>query len=159
MKLSSRTGDGVVALISIAIGASILALVPDEIAGEQLSAVGDMNSPAFFPIVAAIVMLVCGVALALVVVVPRRTSTPAEIEFRRQGSVFTVMMIFVLFAAATLFVGMIPSAVATILVMAWFLEYRNPWLLVAVAVAVPAAVYLLFERLLLILLPRGMLFS
>lgn len=56
MKLSSRTGDCLVALTSIAIGTTTLSLVPDEIAGQTLAAIGDMNSPAFFPIIAAFLM-------------------------------------------------------------------------------------------------------
>lgn len=159
MKFSSRTGDCLVALTSVAIGASILALVPDEIAGQTLAAIGDMNSPAFFPIIAAALMAICGVCLALEALAKTYGDKDANIEFKRPGSVFTVMAMFVLFATATHFIGMLVSAVATILVMAWFLNYRNLWVLIPVAVAVPAVIYLLFERVLLILLPRGVLFS
>ena len=159
MKLSSRAGDSLVALISLAIGVLTLALVPKEIAGQTLAAIGDMNSPAFFPIIAALLMTICGATLALRAIARGSTDKEATIEFKRSGSVFTVMAMFVLFAVATHFIGMLVSAVATILVMAWFLNYRNLWVLIPVAVAVPAVIYLLFERVLLILLPRGVLIS
>lgn len=127
MKLSSRTGDCLVAVTSIATGASTLALVPNEIAGQTLAAIGDMNSPAFFPIIAAVLMTICGIFLALGAIAKTYSDKDASVEFKRPRSVFAIMAMFVLFATATHFVGMLASAVATILAMAWFLNYRNPW--------------------------------
>ena len=159
MKASLFSADLLVALTSVAVGGAILALVPYEIAGQTLAAVSDMNSPAFFPIIAAALLIICGLVLGVGALAAIRVGGHEDVEFKRRGSVLTVMAIFVLFAIGTNFLGMIPSAVLTILAMAWFLEYRNAWVLIPVAVGVPAVIYVLFERVLLILLPRGVLFS
>ena len=159
MRLRARSSDLLVALVSLAIGAAILAFVPDEIAGQTLSAIGDMNSPAFFPIIAAALMVLCGAILALGSAARRQSGDDDWVTFKRPGPVLTVMAMFVLFATGTHYIGMVASSVITILVMAVFLGYRNLWVLVPVALLVPAVIYLLFERVLLILLPRGTLFT
>jgi len=159
MKISHRKGDCLVALGSLAIGISTLSLVPKQIAGETLAAIGDMNSPAFFPIIAAILMVICGTILGLRTITRRPADREAHIEFKQSGTVFMIMAMFVVFAIATHFIGMLVSAAITILVMAWYLNYRTVGILVPVAIGVPLVIHLLFERVLLIILPPGVLFS
>lgn len=156
--MTGRLGspDTIVAVVTAMIGLGTLAVVPSEIRGESLAAIGDMNSPAFFPLLAAAALILCAVALGV------RTATAAEVTppvtVERPGMVLTMAALFGLFAAGTFWIGLIPAAGLAILAMGLLLGYRKPWLLL-VAVAVPAAVYILFERMLLILLPRGSLFS
>lgn len=154
-----RSADLFVALVAAAIAVGVLVSVPREIAGETLAAITDMGSPAFFPILAACVMLFCAIALALKAIQDVRAGIGLAVEFERRTTVSAVMGMFVLFAIGTYYVGMLLSAFVTIILMATWLGYRNWWLLPVVALAVPASIYVLFERVLLILLPRGLVFQ
>ncbi len=149
----------VVALAAGVVGAGTLLLVPSQISGETLAALGNMESPAFFPILAAWLIIVCSVGLGVRSLTRGGAGQQARVEFPRPWSVLSVIVIFVLFAAGTYYLGMVPAAVLMIMVMAYLLEYRNPKIVLPVAVAVPVGIYLLFEKLLLILLPSGVIFQ
>jgi hypothetical protein len=68
-----ETGIGIAAAV---FGAAVLLLVPTQVPGETFAAVGDMRSPAFFPVIAAIIVL----AAAAGIILGRRHAEPAEVE-------------------------------------------------------------------------------
>ncbi|MEO3427445.1 tripartite tricarboxylate transporter TctB family protein [Pelagibius sp. CAU 1746] len=161
---STRTrinSDVWVALCALASGAFVLFSIPAQVSGESILAVADMGSSAFFPAIAGIFMLICGgvllfktvVAQGILVPVPDDPAAPTD--FRRTLSVFALFLIY-LFAIETL--GMMVSSVALIAVMALILQYENKKFIVISAVVFPVLVYVLFERILRILLPHGVLF-
>ena len=151
--------DLAVALVAGLIGAATLLLVPSQISGETLAALGNMESPAFFPILAAWLIVVCSIGLGLRSLAHGGAAQQARVEFPRPWPVLSVIVIFVLFAAGTYYLGMVPAAILMIMVMAYLPGYRKPKIVLPVAVAVPVGIYFLFEKLLLILLPSGVIFS
>jgi tripartite-type tricarboxylate transporter receptor subunit TctC len=63
-QLSPRLRDALIGLACVSVGAAALALVPSQVPGETLAAVGEPTSPAFFPILAAGVLALLRIALA-----------------------------------------------------------------------------------------------
>lgn len=151
--------DLAVAFLAVVIGAGTLVLLPGQISGETLAAITDAQSPAFFPILAACILLLCSFPLGAKAINDQRARRAPEIHFTNLPLVLLIMGLFVVFAASIYYFGLVLTAVVAIVVMGWLLESRNLKVLLPVAVGVPLAIYLLFERLLLILLPRGTFFS
>jgi hypothetical protein len=150
--------DLVVALVAGGIGIVTLVLIPFQIAGESIAAIGNLQSPAFFPVFSGIAIIICAGILAA-----RSLAATAagglHVTFPRLPFVAAVSGIFVLFAAGSLVIGMIPASAVMIFVLAYLWDYRDFRILVPVAVLVPLAIYLLFEKTLLIILPRGVVFG
>jgi Tripartite tricarboxylate transporter TctB family len=147
--------DLIVALVAAALGLATLLLVPYQIAGESLAAIVNMQSPAFFPVFAGGLILVCAGTLAARSLLPAGAHAQERMEFANVGFVLAIGAIIILFAAACLVIGMIPSAAVTIICMGYLWGFRDLKILIPVAILVPTAIYLLFEKTLLIILPRG----
>lgn len=143
-------------MIGCALGIGTLGFIPSQIPGESLAAVGDMRSPAFFPIVAGSLILVCSILLAVRALAGRIDVHTVTVE--RPASVAAVVAIFVLLTVGAQYVGMVTSSALSILAMAVVLGYRNLPVLAVIVISVPLAIYVLFERILRILLPHGALF-
>ena len=150
--------DLIVAVVAAALGLATLLLVPHQIADGSLAAIADMQSPAFFPVFAGALMVGCAAALGVKVALVGGERKRPQRDLSRLTFVLAVGGIFVLFAAGSQLIGMIPSAVAVIIVMGWLWGFRDLRKLVPVGLLVPIAIYLLFEKMLLIILPRGMVF-
>jgi putative tricarboxylic transport membrane protein len=151
--------DLVVAFLAALIGAGTLLLLPDQISGETLAAITNPQSPAFFPILAACILLFCSFWLGAKAINDQRERRPLEVRFTNLPLVLLTMGLFVATAVSIHYFGLVLTAVAAILIMAWLLEFRDLRVLLPVAIGVPLGIYLLFERLLLIILPRGAFFS
>ena len=151
--------DFIVALVAGALGIGTLILIPYQIAGESIAALGNLQSPAFFPSFIGIVMIACAVALVCRAAAATREGRGLHVDFPRFSFVAAVGAIFILFAVGSHVVGMLPSSVIIILVLAYLWDYRDFRVLIPVAVLVPLAIYVLFEKTLLIILPRGLVFS
>lgn len=149
--------DMIVALIAVVIGGGTLLLVPFQVKGESLGALLEVQSPAFFPILAALIMLLNAVVL-LVQVIGRDREAGLYVRFDRPLDVLYGIGVMVGFVAATPWIGMTAASAIAILALGLFMEPRRWKAIVLTAVIVPVAIYLLFERLLLILLPEGTLF-
>lgn len=149
--------DIVVALIALAVGAATLLLVPSQVSGESLAAIRDVQSPAFFPILAGLVMLACGAVLLGEAIADQRKGTGIAVVFQRPAYVGGAMVIIAALAAATPYIGMSKASGVAILALGLLIEPQRWRLILPAAVVVPTVIYLLFERLLLILLPEGSL--
>jgi putative tricarboxylic transport membrane protein len=149
----------IVAAITGSLALATLALAPSQIPGETLAAAGNLQSPAFFPILAACVMAILSVALVIRAAAQERTGQGLRISFPHAPTVASVAGLFIIFAASTYLFGLVNSAVVIIAAIALVMGYRDWRVLVVVALLVPLAIYLLFQRLLLVILPSGVLFQ
>jgi putative tricarboxylic transport membrane protein len=159
MAVGRVSADLVVAVVAGGLGIATLVLVPHQIAGQSLAAIGNLESPAFFPVLTGAVMVISAGALAVRALVAARATHGPRVTFPRFPFVLAVAAVFVAFAAGTHLIGMLPSAVAVILGLAYLWEFRDWRILVPVAVLVPLAIYVLFEKTLLVILPRGIVFG
>jgi hypothetical protein len=157
--LGRVNADLVVALVAGGLGIATLLLIPYQIPGESLAAIGNLQSPAFFPVFTGAVMVISAGALAVRAIAAPLARRGPRVTFPRLPFVLTVAAIFVAFAVGSDVIGMLPSSVLVILVLGYLWEFRDWRILVPVAVLVPLAIYFLFEKTLLIILPRGVLFG
>lgn len=150
--IASRSGL-LVAAMGIALGAAALALIPAQIPGESLAAVGDMRSPAFFPVLAALLTLSAG--LVLVPAAFRPGEQPAPPHPRRA---MTLAVLLTGGAVLTPVLGGLLVIFLLMLAVGWVLGDRRPVRMLLLAAVSVGVVHVLFERTLKVLLPPGMLF-
>jgi hypothetical protein len=153
--------DIAVAIVGASLGLGALLGVP-----AQISAIADVQSPAFFPILIALVL----VAVSVLLLTARRLgpSKPGEITAPAEGDetgpveaprrLAAAALCLVAYYAALELIGMVPASVLAIAALALTLGYRRYGILAAVALALPVGIFLAFEKGLFVLLPAGKLF-
>lgn len=153
--------DYTIAGCALAFGGFILWSIPNQVPGATLAAVSDMSSSAFFPILTGVFMILCGVALAVRTASGKLLAEPREQETfspRHSARMVAVLLLLVAYLITLKIIGMIVSSMLLIAIMAPLLGYRNVRYIVASAAIFPVVIYLLFDRLLHILLPNGVFF-
>jgi hypothetical protein len=149
----------IVAIIAAVIGLITLLLVSSQVPGESLSAITNTSSPAFFPILSSCLIILCGVILGLKSIkFAQSTQKTAPLLTDRPWRQLLIMTFFILYTLAINILGMMTSGFLMIIGLSYYLGYRKVKIILAVAVFVPVMVYLLFEKLLLVILPHGGLF-
>jgi hypothetical protein len=159
--------DIAVAIVGASLGLGALLAVPAQIRGQGFGAIADVLSPAFFPILIALVLVAVSVLLLLTA---RRLgpSKPSEINAPAEGDetgpveaprrLAAAALCLVAYYAALELVGMVAASVLAIAALALTLGYRRYGILAAVALALPVGIFLAFEKGLFVLLPAGKLF-
>lgn len=152
--------DIAVAIAGATLGLGALFAVPAQIRGQGYGAIADIQSPAFFPILIALLTVVMSVLLLTARRSPPKPpeagdeTGPVEAPRRLAAAAFCLVAYY----AALQLVGMVTASVLAIAALALVLGYRRYRLLAAVSVAVPACLFLAFEKGLFVLLPAGKLF-
>jgi hypothetical protein len=150
----------IVAILAAVIGLITLLLVSSQVPGESLTAIKNINSPAFFPILSACLVILCSIVLGLKSILSgqspdhKRTKLLTDHPWRQ----ILIMVFFVLYTLVINLLGMMTAGFLMIIGLSYFLGYRKLKVILAVAIFVPVMVYVLFERLLLVILPHGGLF-
>jgi hypothetical protein len=156
-----------VAGFGVLFGVFILFLTPGHAGGDGYAAIGDIQSSAFFPLVLAILLIIVSAGFFIVTLVgagqaaavvdhgpARPEGEPVEAPLRLAATAASLVLYYVLIG----WIGMVPASVVLILGLSWVLGFRNYWVAVCVAVAVPFGVELLFQKMLYVMLPEGRLF-
>lgn len=150
--------DATVSLISVMLGVGVLFAIPHQVPGATLADVSSMSSPAFFPILGGAFLVLCGVVLGvntMVVQAPLAASGENAPDAAKPFRLAAVAALLVVYLFAIRAIGMVISSMVLIAVMAPLLNYTR-WRVIAVAAPLfPLAVYVLFEKMLRILLPHG----
>lgn len=152
----ARTVDHVDLATGLAValaGAAIIVLLPSQIGGETIAALSNMNSPAFFAALSGVGLLLFGSVLAARSVF--RSAVRIDFVIERPFRVAAAAGVLVAGVASTFVFGLLPVSAAIVLALGLVFDYRRYWLLALIAAACPVLVYVLFERMLLVLLPRG----
>jgi hypothetical protein len=153
--------DVAVAIVGAALGLGALAAVPTQIRGQGYGAIADIQSPAFFPILIALLM----VAMSILLLTARRREPPnpaqagdetGPVEAPRRLAAAALCL--AAYYGALELIGMVTASVLVIGALALTLGYRRYGVLAAVAAAVPVILFLAFEKGLFVLLPEGRLF-
>jgi hypothetical protein len=153
--------DRAVAIVGAALGVGALLAVPAQIRGQGFGAIADVQSPAFFPILIALLM----VAMSVLLLTARRRepSKPRDagdetgpVEAPRRLAAAALCLIA--YYGALELIGMVVASILVIAVLALTLGYRRYGILAAVALALPVGIFLAFEKGLFVLLPAGKLF-
>jgi hypothetical protein len=156
-----------VSLFGLLFGLAVLLVLPWQVGGESYAAITNAQSPAFFPILLSAALVVFSGLLGFVTLrgsnseVATEDGVQASDEARPIESplkVAAVALCLVLYYAALPLIGMIAASMSLILVMSYIMGFRNLLISGPVAVVIPFAIYLLFEKTLYVLLPQGKLF-
>ena len=156
--MTSRKINIIVSLISALIGIGTLLILPNQISQETIASITNTNSPAFFPIVATFLVIFFSLILLFKTITLDRHNEKRSILIPYPGFLFIMFSIFTCYALLIWIVGMITASIFMIPAMSYVLGYRNKITIIAVAVSVPLALYILFEKFLLIILPHGFFF-
>ncbi len=156
--------DLVTGAVTLLLGLAALSLVPAEVDSAGFAAIGDMRSPAFFPLVAGGLLTVFSALLILRALIwggtrsgaaePADPNAPQQPAAEPRRVVLTAGLL-VLATAAIFWLGFLLTAGGLVAGLATILGYRRYWLVLLLAVSVPAGIHILFEQLLSVLLPRG----
>jgi putative tricarboxylic transport membrane protein len=149
--------DACVGLACVCVGATALALVPLQVPGETLAAVGEPTSPAFVPILAAGILGLLGTALAAQAFMsyPRAGAEGERILTRDYLAMSAALALYVMLVPA---IGMYLASALMIVGLSFLFRYRRFLFVLGSALLTPALVWLLFEKGLVILFPRGAFF-
>jgi len=160
--------DLAVGFAGTALGIAALIAIPYQIRGQGYDAIADIQSPAFFPILIALLMIgVSAVLLFVRLCYPPAPEGAASDRIQPEGETGRVAMpqrlIATAFCLITYYlaleiVGMVPASIALIVVLSLVLGFRRYALLGIVALLIPTAIYYSFEKGLYVLLPAGALF-
>ncbi len=145
--MPGRVRDGLIGGAGCLLGLAVLVLLPDQVPGATLAAIGDMRSPAFFPALAAVLVLVAGAAILLAS--GRADAQPAE---DRPLLPWATMVAAIAGAASIPLVGIHAGLAVTILSVGLVLGAR-PVPLVLIGAGTIAGVHLLFVRVLKVVFP------
>ncbi len=160
--------DVAVAIIGTALGLGALIGIPIEIRGQSYAAIADVQSPAFFPILIALLL----VALSLMLLAstrrdPAKHAAKAPQESMRSdeigpieapGRLAATALCLVAYYGALDLIGMVAASVVLIAVLALVLGYRRYGVLGAISLALPIAIFLAFQKGLFVMLPAGRIF-
>ncbi|HEV8673516.1 MAG TPA: tripartite tricarboxylate transporter TctB family protein [Methylomirabilota bacterium] len=153
--MTRRPTDLAVPIIGAAVGGATLILLPAQIPGASLADVSEMRSPAFFPIVAATAVILASVADATRVLAGGGAKDAEPWRWRRP---LGLALAFALYLLLVPLLGMMTSAFLLMVVMSRVFGYPRAGRVLVVALATTALIYVLFERVLLVLFPHGLIF-
>ena len=156
--MTARKINIIVALIALFIAAGTLLILPNQISQETIASITNTNSPAFFPIIASFLVILCSLVLFLKTITLDQAIEERSTLIPYPGFLLVMFFIFASYALLIWIIGMITASILMIPAMSYVLGYRKIITILAVAVTVPLILYILFEKFLLIILPHGVLF-
>ena len=116
-----------------------------------------MESAAFFPMLAASVIGSSAMLLVLSSFMRRSKQLEEQIDLMGKRPALLVVG-FSLFIPLIHWLGMIIASTIMIALLPMVFRYQNYCLVIPLAMVLPIAVYLLFERVLKVLFPHGVVF-
>lgn len=143
--------DTVTGGLTLGVGLAALALVPSEVRRDGFADFGDIRSPAFFPILVAGLM----VLLSITLLIRSTFRAVPDVEMDRAPRVLAVTAALAAATAAIFWLGYLATAGLLIAALSWAFGNRRVWIILALAILVPAGVHFLFEGVLSVLLPAG----
>lgn len=160
-KVSNRIVDFGLALLAGVLGLGVALLMPQQVSGHTMGAITDFRSPAFFPALGAVFM--CCLALILAVRVWRNAKIALPYPAGTSDSVLlgrvsSLAVLIVTYTAGVFLFGMILASTVFIAGASLIFGYRNPWMIASMSLGTPALVFVLFEKTLNVLFPRGLFF-
>jgi len=160
--------DAAVAIAGAALGLAALIAVPAQIRGQGYDALFDVQSPAFFPILIALLMIAVSLGLlaSRFLAAQRRDGDTGDIQplsdetgpIEAPARLAAAALCLLAYYAALDLIGMVIASVLLIVVLSLVLGFRRYGIVAAVAAIVPTALYYSFQKGLYVMLPAGSLF-
>lgn len=152
--MPARLADILFCLLGLATASGALISLFGGARGAGFEALGDMTSPAFFPAIGALALMVASVAIAIRSLF---TTGAAAVSFSglRPALILLALLAMTLMVAQ---IGFLETLFCALLILPPVFGLRDLRLILPTAIIVPLAVQLLFERLLLVRFPQGLVF-
>ncbi|MAI44670.1 MAG: tripartite tricarboxylate transporter TctB family protein [Hyphomicrobiaceae bacterium TMED74] len=165
--------DMAVSVFALVVSAAMMTALPVDVPGAGFTSLGDMSSPAFFPALAAILVSLSAIALLVRSLaearlglndIPSGSDSDLVNGSRRHFDYSDLKGPALMLAACIAYIplihtlGMITASGLVIVILPSLFGYRDWRWIAVVAVSVPIAVYVLFERTLKVLFPHGAIF-
>jgi hypothetical protein len=150
--ITPRAASAALGLLGLAVGTFVLWSLPGQIGAESLGQAVDASGPGFFPILAALVAMGAGVWCLVEASLAKGHLGGEPLMLRRSGWVVAVLL---LGWAGLHTIGMLASLGVMSAGLAVAFGARRAVPIVALSLLTPAAIHLLFEKTLKILLPAG----
>lgn len=150
-----RFSAGLVATVVSLIG---LALVPSQVLEPKFGGRSIAFSPKTMPAVALALMAILGALMALGAALSREEPQTAPPEGLPKPHVLAAMGVMVAFVLVIDQIGLILASGLCIVALAILLGNRNLLTVLVLAIAVPGAIWLIFDKGLNVFLPEGRLF-
>lgn len=144
--------------LGVLLSGAIWALVPDQVPGYTLAAYADMNSPAFFPIAAAGLVLLISLAIAARAWLAARRGTEEPLEALRPARMLPAAGVMLAFVVLMPLLGTVVAMALMVAGLMLAFGARRPALVAITAIVTPLVIVTLFERVMLILFPHGVLY-
>lgn len=155
--MKARYADAVISLIALAISITVAVSLPNEVPDVGWNTLVDMNSAAFFPLLAAIVLAIGGIVLMFQAVASGKTEDDERVApFGRHPWLMAIG--FVVIIPAIHLLGMMTASALAIVFLPFVFGYRDFRWILPLAVVIPTGVYFLFEKVLNVLFPHGAIF-
>ena len=150
-------GDIAIMAIALVVGLGVVITLPLDVPGTDLRTLGDMESAAFFPLLAALLVCFSAIGLGAATYLNRGSDGAAPIP-PSGARPFVMMLAFVAFIPLIHALGMITASALMILALPYVFGFRDLRWILPLAAILPVLVYFLFERVLKVLFPHGMIF-
>lgn len=155
---SATARDFGVGVTALTLAFAALLTIPSQVSSDAFKSLGNIRSPAFFPIIASGLL---GVFATLLIV--RSGAAKGADKLKRSIALpgMRVLVVALILGAAGVALGLLgflPTAFALIIGLSVAFGARSYWTVIALAIAVPVAIHLLFRSVLNVLLPSGVLF-
>lgn len=159
--------DILTGLVVLGLSAGLLALLPAQVGGAGVDAIVNMRSPAFFPVLAGAAMAILSITLILrgavaEILAQRETvATSADVDMWHDAPDRRLVLLVstLLFASVASLprLGYMATVGTLMLGLALAFGYRRWWVLIVLCTVTPIGIFVTFESLLRVLLPRGTL--
>lgn len=148
--------DLLVGGLSFVVGLGAVLLIPREVAQNGLAEFGDVRSPAFFPVTAALFLMLLSGALMLRALRARALSGAATPGRARPSlKMLAVGGALGLAGLAIFWLGFLITAALLVAGLSYIFGERRILRILALAVCVPVGIQILFREILNVLLPLG----
>ena len=154
IEITARTTNLVTGLLGVTLGGATLITLPWQAGIASLADAVDPGGPGFFPMIAAGVALLAGLAMLAQWALARGLGQAHIVRAAQVGPMIAGLAGF---CVAMYAVGMLPAMGVLVAYTAWRFDERRLSRMALLGGATPVAVYLLFEMALKILFPTGWL--
>lgn len=157
--MRSTTGDILVGAVSLAASVVVLISLPGDIAEVGLGDFANMSSPAFFPLLAGTAVLLSSLCVLVTALVRRRKALADEAVLDPIGwRPFAMGGVCVAFVFLIHGLGMMTASAIIMLCLPLIFDFKKYQWIAPLALVLPVAIYVLFEMVLKVLFPHGVLF-
>ncbi len=143
-------------IIVTMIGVVIVVLIPSQI--EEMPGMATQMSPSFFPTVAAVFLIILGIAMIYQSFL--QSGAQKSVDITRNAVLRVILAAALLVAYTYLFqhIGFVVTSALFFVIFAYIFGSRSYLKIVISMILIPVAVWLFFEMLFKIPLPHGILF-